>query len=332
MKGKKIFAGLTCMAFLAAPTATWAESTDLNVLVNDNWLSIDEEIGRAYINDDDRAMIPLRLVNTVLGYKTEWQPDGSIQITSPDGALNVELTTGSTEYTANGVSGNFETVPTLKNDRTYLPARDFTELYGSIYWEQNTRTVWISQGKALDYRVIGDQVLRADENGIHELALPEKFDIFSDGGTDLVFGERIINGESYVGLICNDNMKDPTTAPAFRSMEPIFRDEGDHLFHVMDVYPSSSYYIDGDTGYSTDGTRVGEWVNPINPYVLYCSGINAPDSMGQIIRWKMDFVINDCVLDMENGVLTATSPDGTVHEIGDLLQYPSSLDGVHWDK
>ena len=177
------------MAFLAAPTAAWAESTDLNVLVNDNWLSIDEEIGRAYINDDDRAMIPLRLVNTVLGYKTEWQPDGSIQITSPDGALNVELTTGSTEYTANGVSGNFETVPTLKNDRTYLPARDFTELYGSIYWEQNTRTVWISQGKALDYRVIGDQVLRTDENGIHELALPEKFDIFSDGGTDLVFGE-----------------------------------------------------------------------------------------------------------------------------------------------
>ena len=38
--------------------------------------------GERNINDDDRAMIPLRLVNTVLGYKTEWQPDGSIQITS----------------------------------------------------------------------------------------------------------------------------------------------------------------------------------------------------------------------------------------------------------
>lgn len=330
MKRKRIIAGLTCAALLTAPTAAMAESTDVNLMVNHGWIGGWEETGKTYISDDGRTMIPLRLVNTVLGYRTDWQPDGSIQITSTDGAVDVTLAVGSTAYTADGVAGTFETAPTLKNDRTYLPARDFAELYGSIYWDGDTRTVWIAQSAKTMYQVIGEKILRADANGIQELALPEGFEIYNPGGTDPVVTERTIDGVHYIGLLCkpaNGNYD-----AVFQSMVPIFRDEGASLFHVMDAYPCS-FYIDEENGvgYGTAGLSAGGWNVPIADDVLYTCSINTPDSLGQMIYHKMDFAINDCTLDVTDGVLIATSPDGTVHRVENLEDYPASITADNWD-
>ena len=330
MKGKKLFAGLTCAALLAAPGAAMAESTDVQLIVNDAHVGSSEAEGQVYINDAGRTMIPLRLVSETLDYETNWQPDGSIQITSADGTVDVTLQIGSTAYTANGEAGTFETAPTLKNDRAYLPARDFTELYGSIYWENDTRTVWIAQSAETNYEVIGEKILRADANGIQELALPEGFEIYNPGGTDPVVTERTIDGVHYIGLLCkpaNGNYD-----AVFQSMVPIFRDEGASLFHVMDAYPCS-FYIDEENGvgYGTAGLSVGGWNVPIADDVLYTCSINTPDSLGQMIYHKMDFAINDCTLDVTDGVLIATSPDGTVHRVENLEDYPASITADNWD-
>ena len=330
MKGKKLFAGLTCAALLAAPGAAMAESTDVQLIVNDAHVGSSEAEGQVYINDAGRTMIPLRLVSETLDYETNWQPDGSIQITSADGAVDVTLQIGSTAYTASGEAGTFATAPTLKNDRAYLPARDFTELYGSIYWDNDTRTVWIAQSAETNYEVIGEKILRADANGIQELALPEGFEIYNPGGTDPVVTERTIDGVHYIGLLCkpaNGNYD-----AVFQSMVPIFRDEGASLFHVMDAYPCS-FYIDEENGvgYGTAGLSAGGWNVPIADYVLYTCSINTPDSLGQMIYHKMDFAINDCTLDVTDGVLIATSPDGTVHRVENLEDYPASITADNWD-
>lgn len=245
--------------------------------------------------------------------------------------MDVTLAVGSTAYTADGVAGTFETAPTLKNDRTYLPARDFAELYGSIYWDGDTRTVWIAQSAETMYQAIGEKVLRADENGIQELALPERFNIYNPGGTEPLLMERTINGVHYLGLLCEPANGD--LSAIFQSMVPIFRDEGDSLFHVMDAYPGS-YYIDEENGvgYGTAGVNAGPWNVPIGEDVLYTCGLNTPDSMGQLIYHKLDFKINDCTLDMEDGVLIATSPDGTVHRIENLDDYPASITAGLWDE
>ena len=330
MKGKKLFAGLTCAALLAVPGAAMAESTDVQLIVNDAHVGSSEAEGQVYINDAGRTMIPLRLVSETLDYETNWQPDGSIQITSADGTVDVTLQIGSTAYTANGEAGTFATAPTLKNDRAYLPARDFTELYGSIYWDNDTRTVWIAQSAETNYEVIGEKILRADANGIQELALPEGFEIYNPGGTDPVVTERTIDGVHYIGLLCkpaNGNYD-----AVFQSMVPIFRDEGASLFHVMDAYPCS-FYIDEENGvgYGTAGLSVGGWNVPIANDVLYTCSINTPDSLGQMIYHKMDFAINDCTLDVTDGVLIATSPDGTVHRVENLEDYPASITADNWD-
>lgn len=300
MKGKKIFSGLMCAALLAAPSAALADSSDVHLLINNAYIGGSEADGQAYISDAGRTMIPLRLVSEVLDYQTDWQPDGSIRIHSADGSVDVTLQVGSTAYTANGAAGTFETAPTLKNDRTYLPARDFTELYGDIYWDNDTRTVWIAQGKDLQYQVIGGQLLRADNDGIQQVALPEGYTIYDPGGTDPILGQRVIDGTSYLALLCQDSWKEPA---------PLFRDDGDHLTFVTNIYPSS-FCVDGDTVYYTDGFNAGAWSNPVEPNRLYAATIG-----GGTVSYTLDFAVNACVLDMVDGQLTATDGDGVQHVI-----------------
>lgn len=300
MKGKKLFSGLMCAALLAAPSAALADSSDVHLLINNAYIGGSEADGQAYISDAGRTMIPLRLVSEVLDYQTDWQRDGSIRIHSADGTVDVTLQVGRTAFTANGVSGTFETAPTLKNDRTYLPARDFTELYGDIYWDNNSRTVWIAQSDKMQYQVIGGQLLRADNDGIQQVALPEGYTIYDPGGTDPILGQRVIDGTSYLALLCQDSWKEPA---------PLFRDDGDHLTFVTNIYPSS-FCVDGDTVYYTDGFNAGAWSNPVEPNRLYAATIG-----GGTVSYTLDFAVNACVLDMVDGQLTATDGDGVQHVI-----------------
>ena len=302
MKNRKLFAGLTCAALLAAPSAALADSTDVNLIVNNAYIGSSEADGQVYVSDAGRTMIPLRLVSETMNYTTDWQPDGSIHVTSADSSVDVTLQVGSNAYTANGTAGTFETAPTLKNNRTYLPARDFSELYGDIFWDNDTRTVWIAQGQDLQYQAIGDKLMRANANGIQQVTLPEGYTI--DGGVEFepISSQRIINGISYITLQCDkSNYVDPVQ---------LFRDDGEHLTYLTDIYPSS-FYVDGNTVYFTDGVNAGAWHNPIDAHRLYVTDL----STGKTTQQTVDFAINNCTLNVVDGVLIATSQDGTQHTV-----------------
>lgn len=303
MKGKKLFAGLTCAALLAAPGAAMAESTDVQLIVNDAHVGSSEAEGQVYINDAGRTMIPLRLVSETLDYETNWQPDGSIQITSADGTVDVTLQIGSTAYTANGEAGTFATAPTLKNDRAYLPARDFTELYGSIYWDGDTRTVWIENGDAVTYRVLGNNLLRANADGIAPVTMPEGYEVSSLGKPDRVASQRIIDGTGYVAINYNMNHSQQC---------PLFRDDGDHMTYLVTINGSASFWVVGDTIYHTAGTDAGPWSEYLEPNQLYKTTIGNEESTTSC---DVGFAINACTISVEDGVLTAVDGSGTVHEV-----------------
>ena len=302
MNNKKMMAGLLTAGLLLVPNAALAESTDVNLIVNDTHVVSSEAEGQVYINDAGRTMIPLRLVSETMGYVTNWQPDGSIQITSADDTVDVTLQIGSTAYTAGGEAGTFATAPTLKNDRAYLPARDFTELYGSIYWDNDTRTVWIAQDREIQYQAIGDKLMRADINGIHQVILPDGYTINGGLAFEPISAVRFIDNVAYLSIQCDE--KD------YVNPIPLFRDDGDHLTYLTDVYPSS-FYVDDNSVYYTDGVNAGAWSNPVEPNRLYLTDLTT----GQTTERTVDFVINDCTLNVVDGVLTATSPDGTQHVI-----------------
>ena len=304
MNNKKMMVGLLTAGLLLVPNAALAESTDVNLIVNDTHVVSSEAEGQVYINDAGRTMIPLRLVSETLDYETNWQPDGSIQITSADGTVDVTLQIGSTAYTANGEAGTFETAPTLKNDRAYLPARDFTELYGSIYWDGDTRMVWIENRETPTYRVLGNNMLRADADGIAPVTMPEGYEVSSLGKPDRVASQRIIDGTGYVAINYNMNHSQQC---------PLFRDDGDHMTYLATLNGSASFWVVGDTIYHTAGTDAGPWSEYLEPNQLYKTTIG---DEATTTSCDVGFAINACTISVEDGdVLTAIDGSGSVHEV-----------------
>ena len=303
MNNKKMMAGLLTAGLLLVPNTALAESTDVNLIVNDTYVVSSEAEGQVYINDAGRTMIPLRLVSETLDYETNWQPDGSIQITSADGTVDVTLQVGSTAYTANGEAGTFATAPTLKNDRAYLPARDFTELYGSIYWDNDTRTVWIENGDAVTYRVLGNNLLRANADGIAPVTMPEGYEVSSLGKSDQVVNERVINSVGYVAINYNMNHSQQC---------PLFRDDGDQMTYIATLNGSASFWVVGDTIYHTAGTDAGPWSEYLEPNQLYKTTIG---DEATTTSCDVGFAINACTISVEDDVLTAIDGSGTVHEV-----------------
>ena len=303
MKGKKLLCGLTCAALLAAPGAVLADAPDVNLIVNQAHVYGDESTGDPYVNDQYRTMLPLRIINDTLGYDTEWQKDGQIRITDKDQKVDVTLKIGSTDYIANGEAGKFETAPTTKNNRTYLPARDFSEICGAIYWEKDSNTVWVSQTDQVDYQMVGKKLMRSDGKAIVEVAVPEGYEIFNDNLGDPILSEREINGVQYLVIACNSDLTKPVS---------LFRDNGKALEYVTDVYSAASFYVDDNVVYHTDGLGNDGPSYEVHPNRLYVTSLG---ESGETKVYELDFRVNNCTLDMKDGKLIATDPKGVEHVI-----------------
>lgn len=280
----------------------------VGLLVNDGYVGGDETMGQAYINEAGRTMIPLRVVSEVIGYDVDWQTGGSIHISSADGSIDVNLRVGSADYTVDGVAGTFETVPTLKDDRTYLPAREFSELYGSIYWDEESHVVWIYQQDGMDYRVLGSTLLRADSDAITPLTLPDDYAL-TDRAIQIdqyqpITTAKVCDGTEYVRI---------NTEGVFDDTIPLFRLDGDQLSYVCDVYGSSDFTVSGDTVYYTEGTGAGAWEPAEHPDRLYATTVQE-DGVLETNVYVLDFAVNNCNLSVEDGQLTATTNVAEVEE------------------
>ena len=301
MKNKRFLCTLACAALLAAPGAALADSTDVSLIVGDEFVVSDEAAGQVYINDAGRTMIPLRVVGDAMGYDTECSA-GTVRVTGEDGAVDVTMTIGETAYTANDQAGSFETAPVIQNGRTYLPARDFSEIYGNIYWEGESRSVWITQDDATSYCILGNSLLRSDETGIQPVAMPEDYEVSSFGKSDAVVNQRTIADTNYIVVNYDNNASGQCS---------LFRDDGDSMTRLATVNGTSSFTVDGDTVYHTMGTSAGPWTGDIVPERLYVTD----GTTGETAAYDLDFAVNACTLDMTDGQLTATDAEGTVHVI-----------------
>ncbi|MFM9414293.1 copper amine oxidase N-terminal domain-containing protein [Peptococcus simiae] len=287
-------------------------SWDLTLVVNSQVCRTTAAEGAPYINNQGRTMIPLRVVNDAFGYQTDWQPDGTIHITGAAGTVDVTLTVGQAAYTANGQAGRFATLTTLTNNRTYLPARDFAQLYGHIYWDSPSRTVWVYQGKEPLYQVIGTKVLRANDTGIQELTLPAGYTPLTQTATNPLVLKETIQGVTYLGLM--------TQGQDFSQKVPLFQVKDQALIYLTDVFGSSHFYVDGSKVYYTDGTGAASWTNPIQPNRLYI----ADTASGQVTSHDLAFPVNTSTFSMKDGKLIATDQQGrgTAREI-DLNKLPA---------
>lgn len=347
---KKWTAGVamaTMLGLSAVPASAAVDvaSTDLTLVINDKTVTTNEDIGQPFITSDGRTMIPLRLVSEELGYQTDWQEDGTIHITSDDGTVDVTLMVGADNYMANGKPGVFGTQPTLWNDRTYLPARDFMELYGTVNWDNDTRTVTVKTGEPSveetsdwtfklsfggDIQTVGNMYVSATNEKTGKVVyLTGIEDVLGDwaGDTghylDYYFnGSKVINGQHYVaigrqGLVGNGQVAlflvpDLDTVGTTAALTYV------RSFNYTTDYTMANGYL-----YYTQGTK-GPFI--YDPNVLYFAQID--DDALTYVTFELDFPVNACTLRVEDGVLIATEKDGTRHEV---LKVPAenSVDVAH---
>ena len=283
------------------PGTIMAASDPINLWVNNDVAVTDESMGEAYINDAGRTMVPLRLVNDYLGYNTKWTSDGRIHVTGDNGALDVTLQVGSVDYVSNGAPGKFGTPPLVQNGRTYLPARDFSELHGSIYWDGESRTVWMIDTDTPLYRVMGRKIVRARIDGQQVMNISGENGVSAQRG-DYVNRVKVEkDGTAYVAVNYDNDASG-------RGL--LFRDDGDKLTCLeVRVNGTSSFAVDGDVVYHTMGTKAGPWTNAIDPHRLLLSTADTEKT------YTLDFAVNECDLTMEKGKLIAIAPDGARHVI-----------------
>lgn len=271
-------------------------SDAVTLRINGDKVITDEQIGEPYINENDRVMIPLRMVNSYLGYETDWQPDGSIRITG-DG-LDVELAIGSRDVTVNGDAQELACVPVLKQGRTYLPARDFASLTGSIQWNGDTRTVNIFPVADYDttYRVTDEGVVRESDGEATLLAVNAPYE---SNDIDEIVSQKVIGNTTYlqVGMGGDETL---------RNVYAVFSDNGERLVYEFASGCDAPYYIDGGTIYYAEPQYDGPWTLLIRSNRLYVDSVVTDEPLGV---YDLSYSVNHCVITKQNGEIGAITPE-----------------------
>lgn len=153
----------------------------------------------------------------------------------------------------------------------------------------------------MTYRVLGNNLLRADENGITPVTMPTGYEVSSLGKLDQVVNERVIDGTGYVAINYDMNHSQQC---------PLFRDDGDQMTYIATINGSSSFWVEDDTLYYTAGIDAGPWSDYIDPNRLFIMTIG-----GESVSCDVGFAINACTISVDGDVLTAKGADGVAHEI-----------------
>lgn len=99
---------------------------------------------QAFIDENQRTLVPVRFVAEALGAKVGWEAESrSVPIQKDD--QNIRLTIGSHVATVNGEEVAFDTQAVMQGGRTFVPLRFVSEILGvAVEWDGKTNTVFLS--------------------------------------------------------------------------------------------------------------------------------------------------------------------------------------------
>ena len=119
------------------------DTSGIRILINGVKLEIPQGEPGAFINDDNRTLIPVRFVTDGLGADIQWdEVTRAVDIRS--GKNEIRLVVGESEATVNGQVVAFDTSPVILQGRTFVPLRFISEALGaSVNWEGPSQTVVI---------------------------------------------------------------------------------------------------------------------------------------------------------------------------------------------
>ncbi|MDO5725916.1 MAG: stalk domain-containing protein [Tissierellia bacterium] len=165
MKNKKFFS-LLLAAILILGIVTPAMAKDVKILINGKKMELAKD-SKPFIKNG-RTMVPLRAISEYFDCEVQWVPQGeygvgNVYITpnNQDGEYEMfyQFYIGINEYMYGGPNGDvpeayrpkffeLDVAPMIVNSRTFVPLRVVGEIFGTVEWDQATRTVNIITGNS----------------------------------------------------------------------------------------------------------------------------------------------------------------------------------------
>lgn len=105
-----------------------ANSTGVGLVVGGKTVQINNDV-QPYINQDNRTLIPVRLIATLLGCEVSYNANTGV-ITIQQGLTTITLTVGSKNVTVNGKTVVLDTAVEIFQGRAVVPLRFVSEALG----------------------------------------------------------------------------------------------------------------------------------------------------------------------------------------------------------
>lgn len=131
----------------------------LRVVVNDRQVNFPD--GNAFLDANDRVLVPVRFVSEELGAHVLWNPPSQV-VTITEGEKQISLKIGEKQIVVGETKKKLDTEPVLKKGRTYVPVRFVSEGLGAeVLWDNKINTVYINNnGK----KIVKEDVVATVDN------------------------------------------------------------------------------------------------------------------------------------------------------------------------
>ncbi|MGI6604806.1 MAG: copper amine oxidase [Firmicutes bacterium] len=138
---------LFCLVAVALVPTSVAAAAPIRVFLNGRQLSFDTPP----ILEAGRTLVPFRAIGEAMGVAVHWDTARRVVRAQQQGVI-VELPVGEKTATVNGQSVILDVPATIRQNRTLVPLRFFSQAFGAqVHWNNATRTVTISTGPASAY-------------------------------------------------------------------------------------------------------------------------------------------------------------------------------------
>jgi hypothetical protein len=166
---KKVIAILIAVAVVLCFSTVAQAAQKITILVDGKTVESDVP---AYIDGNNRTMVPIRFVAEALQGNVSW--DGKVKkVTIARNNTTILLWIGKKSYSVNNASQNMDTIPNIKEGRTMVPLRFVAEsLCCQVTWDSKNYIVRVESDNGYDLPEITD--LREIEVSAND---PNKVDV-----------------------------------------------------------------------------------------------------------------------------------------------------------
>lgn len=144
---KKLVTLVLALGLAVIGQAAYAEEPAINVVAEGAVLEFNEAdgYGLPFVDENNRTQLPLRKCLESLGAEVEYEAeDQKITVTKGDNTAVLQI--DSAVMTVNAEETMMDTVPIIKNGRTYLPIRPVAEAIGyQVNWQEDDQTAVIAK-------------------------------------------------------------------------------------------------------------------------------------------------------------------------------------------